>query len=276
MLAGGRSRRFGSDKLVTLVGNRPAIARVVARVEPLASDLRISTSTQARRRVLEKLVPSRVSFLVDQPGKWGRGPAAAMAGALETVGLEPSLFVPGDMPWLETRALQRLVARAGDSEANVAVPYWPSGATEHLVQWHRSSASLEHLPESDRGSPPDRRASEFLRAVPRTLLVPVAGLSSRPRSFSHLTYPSDRKRPPLRGTIKSSSPTVVVEGLPKRQYTEAHAHLRAGRHDEAARCFLRESRWYATAGLGRLAEHALKDAMDAVPRAPAGRSSIRR
>lgn len=266
VLAGGRSRRFGGDKLAARVKGSFALARVIARLEPLASEVIVSVPSERRRKELARLVPPSVRFLLDQPRRWGEGPAGAIARGRDAVPMGPVLFVPGDVPWIETRALGRLVRQAQAGAADVAVPYWQSGETEHLIQWHRSRDSLRHLDRTVTGLPSSRRASEFLRAVPRTILVPVRRLSDDPRSFSHLTYPSDVDRPPLRGRAGRSARVRVIVGTPKRWYRAAGVHLRAHRPLEAAHAFLAESRWYARANLPLLAQHALEDAVRAAAR----------
>lgn len=276
VLAGGRSARFGRDKLAALIDGRAALAHVVERVEPLASEVIVATSSADRQRALAPLLGRNVRFLLDRPRRWGPGPAGAMAGALEAVASGPVLFVPGDIPWAEAEALRRFVGTADANAAEVAVPYWQSGETEHLIQWHRSRETLRHLPRPMARDPGGGRASVFLRAVPRTLLVPVRGLSDRPVSFSHLTYASDLEGPTLRGEAGESAVTRIIEGTPKRKFFEAHSHLDAGRPREAARSFSAESRWYSRSGLPLLARHANADVTGAVEDRILGPSSRHR
>ena len=191
-----------------------------------------------------------------------------MASAREEFGRGPMLFVPGDIPWAETRALRRFVARAEGSSADVATPHWESGETEHLVQYHRSPATVRFLPWRRTRSLPFRRASEFLRASPRTLLVSISTLTDRPESFSHVTYPTDVQRPALRGRAGPPRTDRGIEGVPKRWYGVAQAAWSAGSLREAARAFAKESRWYERAGLGLLAWHSLLDASHAVAADP--------
>jgi len=275
VLAGGQSQRFGTDKLAAAVEGQPSVVRVVDRVAPLASRIEVSTSSRSRQRRLARLLPSTVRFLVDPPLRAGRGPGESIVSALRGGGRGPILFVPGDMPWVETDALARFVALAEASGAEAAVPFWGSGETENLVQWHRSVGTVRFLPEQDERPSRGRRASEILRAVPRTCFVPVRALSRRPRSFSHLTRPSDVDHPPLRGSWTGSSRSFVAGGFPKREYHRAHAALRAGRSLQAGLSFVRESLWYAQAGLDLFARQALDDAEGCDPPLATARSRAR-
>jgi molybdopterin-guanine dinucleotide biosynthesis protein A len=260
VLAGGRSLRFGRDKLAVRVAGRPSLARVLAAVRPLARDVRVSVSSAQRRAAVRAILPpGEVEFALDRPARWGPGPAGAIAQALAESGPRPVLIVPGDMPWLETAALARLVSLAESAECDVAGPCWGSGETEHLVQWHRNASDLEHLPAVQ--EPRLRaRASEFLRAAPRTGLIPIAALTDRPVGFAHLTYASDLTRPRRRGSLRGPARLRTIAGPPKRAYRQAHAQTARGRWADAARAFRRESRWYDREGLPLLSRHALDDA----------------
>lgn len=275
VLAGGRSRRFDGDKLTARVNGRSVLARVVRRIAPLASEAVVVTSSKARQVELAPHLPSSVRVIHDSPLRWGHGPAAAMASARDQLGEGPILFVPGDVPWIETRALHRFIAWATASQADVAAPRWHGGQTEHLVQWQRDAAILSRLPwtRTER-APTSWRASEFLRAAPRTVFIPIAGLTAHPHSFSHITFVKDLTRPTLRGVIERNDPEVIVEGTPKRSYQRAHAALQRGDPREAARRFTDEARWYERTGLPILAQHAQADATRA--RSPEGRGTAGR
>ena len=261
VLAGGSSRRFGGDKLLAELDGRPVLRRVVDQVTPLASKILIATSTSSRASEIAPRLPPSVQFILDQPSRWGSGPAAAMAAARADAGGGPLLFVPGDVPRVETSALAQLLVRASRSRADVAAPVWTSGMTEHLVQWHRDPRVLLHLPwNSDLPFPPSWRASEFLRAVPRTLLVPVPALTDRPMTFSHVTFPSDLRQPAPRGVAGSGTDDRLIEGVPKRAHARAWGFEHRRDPTRAHRAFIEESRWYEAAGLPLLARHAWADA----------------
>jgi molybdopterin-guanine dinucleotide biosynthesis protein A len=271
ILAGGRSERFGTDKLLTEIDGVPSVARVARAVAPLATRLLLSAGIERSRDLSPVLEVSHEPAADDRP-RWGEGPGAAMAGILEAHARGPILFVPGDMPWLTTEALGRFVDHAGASDAEVAVPAWASGETENLVQYHRTSRPVPATdPARHRGS--GARASEYLRALPRTLCVPVGSLTDRTETFSHLNRPTDRELPSPRGTLGLAPPTRIVAGTPKRSYATAHEALLGGDRVTAAREFRRESRWYERAGLTVLARHAAADADRAVLAGPPSSSA---
>jgi len=257
VLAGGRSRRFHGDKLRATVRGRSALARVVAAVGPLAADVIVVTSSQPRRRQLAALLPPSTRFSVDRPHRPRPGPAGAISQAIEELPSGPVLVVPGDVPWIRTEALRRFVRFAEKARAPIATVCWPSGETEHLFQWHRGR-SLARAVARDRAS--TARASEFLRAARRALLVPVSLLTDDARSFRHLTRRSDLSRPSPRGGSGPWARTGTLPAVARSAYRRAHALLSRGRFGDAARAFDHEADCYDRAVLPILARHARIDA----------------
>jgi len=266
VLAGGRSSRFGRDKLRARIDGRASLARVVARVTPIASEVIVATSSETRRRGLARLVARSTLWSVDRSDAWGPGPGGAIARTLADSDASNLLVVPGDIPWIETAALRRFIQAAEGSDVEVAVPVWGSGETEHLLQWHRGARSLDFVGDAVRGPRGTLRASEFLRAVPTTLVVPISELTRSPGTFAHLTYPRDRTEPAWRGSASRVRRRTIVEGRPKRYYFAARQARAAGDGPTAERSFRSESRWYARAELPILARHAEDDARATVNR----------
>ena len=114
VLAGGRSSRFGRDKLVEPVGGRPMLDQVNDRLRSVAADIIVVTSPD---RVPE--VPSDVSIAHDESPY--EGPLAGLATGLRSLdpGLERVLVVGGDMPTLVPAVLERLADALGRREGAV-------------------------------------------------------------------------------------------------------------------------------------------------------------
>jgi molybdopterin-guanine dinucleotide biosynthesis protein A len=265
VLAGGVSRRFQGDKLRARLRGQAVLARTVERVRPLASQVILATPSVGRGEVLARLLDGPVRIAVDRAPRWGRGPGAAIASVLSAIPSRPLLVVPGDVPWLDPAALGRFVDRASQLGVDVAVPYWDSGATEHLVQWHRTRAVVRRLPWDPSASALPRRASELLRAAPRTGLVPVRTVSDAPGSFAHVTFRADLEDPSPRGTVHAAVRDRVVAGGVKLDYLRACRARARGDGETAGGAFLHEAGWYARAGWPFLARHALDDARGCIP-----------
>lgn len=104
VLAGGRSSRFGRDKLVEPIDGRPLLDHAIAAVQAVATDVVVVAAPGANPHVPEgvRLTRDRVAF---------EGPLAGLAAGLAA--LDPSVervvVVAGDMPSLVPAVLQRVL-----------------------------------------------------------------------------------------------------------------------------------------------------------------------
>jgi len=109
VLAGGRSRRFGSDKLAADAGGRPLLHLAVEAVGGACLEVIVAISTTGAAPSLPRLsVPVRLvrDSLPDA------GPLAGLVAGLEAASEGLVLAVAGDMPSLEADLLTGLLERA--------------------------------------------------------------------------------------------------------------------------------------------------------------------
>ena len=159
ILAGGQSRRFGSDKAEALLDGRPLIDHVA---EALARDCDALVVCGRNH--------AAISFLADLP-RPGLGPLGGLCAALlhgRDHGFDAVLGVPCDVPDLPTDLLARLSAHPASYVADLPViGLWPCDLADTL---------LNHL---------DRQEGRSMRgwacaanAIPVTLARPLANLNS--------------------------------------------------------------------------------------------------
>ncbi len=106
VLAGGRSRRFGSDKLAEPMDGRPLIHHAVLT---LASVCREVVVAVAPDREVPDLPAGLGGRLMVQPDAhvFG-GPLAGLLTGLEIVSWETVLVIGGDMPWVRPALLRHM------------------------------------------------------------------------------------------------------------------------------------------------------------------------
>lgn len=130
VLAGGRSRRMGTDKATLRFGGEALVARVVARLRAVPVEVTVMGPAS-----LASVVGS-VDVLPDAVP--GGGPLAALATAFERLPGRTIVLVGCDMPFLHPPLIGKLLRRAEISGASGA-----SGAVDVVLP--RTASGLEYL-----------------------------------------------------------------------------------------------------------------------------------
>jgi molybdopterin-guanine dinucleotide biosynthesis protein A len=120
VLAGGESRRMGTDKAFLEVGGIPTVQRVLKALEPLSDDLIIATNDPEKFAGLPARLVSDV-----YPGK---GALGGIYSGLLAARHDYALAVACDMPFLNPRLLRYLVSLAAGHD--VVVPDSGDGRLE--------------------------------------------------------------------------------------------------------------------------------------------------
>jgi molybdopterin-guanine dinucleotide biosynthesis protein A len=108
VLAGGRSSRFGSDKLEATVGGVPILRRAIDAVALVADDVIVVLAPDGERDL-----PPGVRVVRDTERH--QGPLAGAARGLEGVTTEWALLAAGDMPALHPAVLREIIGVAHDA-----------------------------------------------------------------------------------------------------------------------------------------------------------------
>jgi molybdopterin-guanine dinucleotide biosynthesis protein A len=128
ILAGGRSRRMGLDKIWMALDGVPMIERVVHRVLPVAAEILFSANASQRFLVLARTlaVPTRV--VADRfPGA---GPLAGIQAGLSVARCDLVLALAADMPFVNLALVRAMIHQAPGFE--VVAPQTPHVGTEAL------------------------------------------------------------------------------------------------------------------------------------------------
>ncbi|HEX6332202.1 MAG TPA: molybdenum cofactor guanylyltransferase [Actinomycetota bacterium] len=115
MLAGGRSSRFGRDKLAEPFRGAPLLHHAVARVGELCAEVIVVLAPGTRAPDL----PSGARFARDSAE--GLGPLAGLIAGLESARSELAIVVGGDMPDVQTRVLLEMVRALRSSSSSAVV-----------------------------------------------------------------------------------------------------------------------------------------------------------
>jgi len=109
VLAGGRSTRFGGDKLAAEIGGRPLLHLAIDAVARVADEVVVVVGADAPAPALPPGGP--VPVVVARDAVAGQGPLAGLAAGLAAASHPFALLVGGDQPALEPALLRELTRR---------------------------------------------------------------------------------------------------------------------------------------------------------------------
>ncbi len=140
LLAAGRSRRFGpDDKLMAELEGTPIILKTLGALS--GSKCRaIHVVVAPDNSPLKELLKDQPASLVANPqAEAGIGSSIATGIASLEDDVAGALILPGDMPWMTSAFINRLIEAFVANERNrVIVPTTPEGEQRNPIIWPRS------------------------------------------------------------------------------------------------------------------------------------------
>ncbi len=107
VLAGGQSRRMGTDKAFVELGGRPLIAHAVGILQSAGLEVFIAGARAGTRSRLGRYAP------VVPDSQPGLGPLGGICTALASLTAEIAVFLPVDLPLIPPSLIRYLAYRAG-------------------------------------------------------------------------------------------------------------------------------------------------------------------
>lgn len=128
VLAGGRSARFGSEKLAFEIDGRTLLEHAIAAVSEVADEVIVSGAAHPWR-ALPDVVAGSIRTVPDAEAF--QGPLAGLSSALQATTTGVAIVVGGDMPGLVPEVLRAMVDRlAADEDLDAVLLADPSGTAE--------------------------------------------------------------------------------------------------------------------------------------------------
>ena len=125
VLIGGKSTRFGRDKVVASVGNKLLIERVIEVIDPLFEKVMLIGH---KREDLN-------TFTIVEDLRPGCGPLGGIYTALSATGTPQSFVFAADMPNLNERFISYMISCAEDHD--VIIPVWAKGREPLHAIYHK-------------------------------------------------------------------------------------------------------------------------------------------
>ena len=128
ILAGGFSKRFGQDKGLLQLSNKPLISHVLDVVDIIVDEKIVIVSSKAQTEKYSKVLGTDVRVLVDTSDV--HGPLVGALTGFEAAHGKYSLLLPCDTPFVSSDIVQLLLELCINKSA--AIPRWPNGYIEPL------------------------------------------------------------------------------------------------------------------------------------------------
>jgi molybdopterin-guanine dinucleotide biosynthesis protein A len=191
ILAGGSSKRFGSEKALAEFQNQPLIAYMIKIARKLSSEIIVVVSDEVQEANLNEAVQD-VRIVVDPPGDV----RCALVGALTAFEytLTPHvLLLPVDTPLANVELLRMIIGMRPGHGA--VVPSWPSGYIEPLHSVYLAEHAYFHgLKVIEKGR---YKMSDMLDALQNVLHVSTETLKQfdpELDTFVNFNTPKDLKK----------------------------------------------------------------------------------
>jgi molybdopterin-guanine dinucleotide biosynthesis protein A len=188
VLAGGFSSRFGQDKGLLELADKPLIRHVTDAIDPLVDE--VVVVTKSRERVLEysNVLVADVQFVVDVCK--ARSP---LIGALTGFGSDHgkySMLLPFDTPFISEQVVSLLFELCQGKAA--VIPRWPNGYIEPLNAVYQTKLALEAAENAvTEGKLKVRALIEKLQGVRYISTIAIQQLDPELLTFFNVNTPAD-------------------------------------------------------------------------------------
>lgn len=190
ILAGGTSKRFGSEKALAEFHGKPLISYMLDIAQQISSSILVVVSDEEQEEKLKPLVKT-TQIVTDPEGE----PKCALTGALsafEHTETSHTLLLPVDAPLAEPELLKMLIRLSPGHGA--VVPSWPSGYIEPLHSVYLAEhAYVLGLDVMEKGL---RKMSDLLDRIQHVLYVSTETLNQfdpELNSFMNFNTPQELK-----------------------------------------------------------------------------------
>jgi len=194
ILAGGFSSRFGQDKGLLLLANKPLIKHVLNVINDVVEEKIVVVSSKVQAEKFARVVGPDVNVLVDLNDV--QSPLVGALTGFEKAHGEYSLLLPCDTPLVSKDVLLFLLELC--ISRNAVIPRWPNGYIEPLQAVYYTKSAREAAKKAlSEGKLNMRSMVDRLRGVRYVSTLVLQQLDPKLRTFFNINTPLDLKKAEL-------------------------------------------------------------------------------
>ncbi len=191
ILAGGFSRRFGSDKGLVVLADKPLVLHVIDRVSNVVDETVVVVSSKNQKEKFEIILGEKANLIIDK--NESQSPLVGAMTGFESAEGKVSLLLPCDTPLVSTQIVQFLLDMCTNRSA--AIPRWPNGYIEPLQAAYRTKSASEAAKTAlEEGKMNMRSMIDNLRRVRYISTMVLEQMEPELLTFFNINTPQDLKR----------------------------------------------------------------------------------
>jgi molybdopterin-guanine dinucleotide biosynthesis protein A len=191
ILAGGFSSRFGQDKGLLQLADKPLIKHVLAVIYGIVDETIIVVSSKVQAESFAKVTGSDIRIVIDTSDM--QGPLVGALTGFEKAYGEYSLLLPCDTPLVSRDILLLLLELC--TNKNAVIPRWPNGYIEPLQAVYCTKPAIDAAKRAlDEGKSDMRSMVDELQGVRYVSTLVLQQLDPKLRTFFNVNTPLDLKK----------------------------------------------------------------------------------
>jgi len=191
ILAGGFSRRFGQDKGLLPLANKPLIEHVLDAIDKIVDEKIVVVSSKTQAENYTKVLDSKVKVFIDDDNV--QSPLVGALKGFKEASNEYALLLPCDTPLLSKDVLSLLLDLCPNK--NAVIPRWPNGYIEPLQAVYCTKPALEAAKKAlSEGKMNMQSMVDKLRGVRYISTLVLRQLDPELKSFFNVNTPMDLRK----------------------------------------------------------------------------------
>ena len=191
ILAGGSSKRFGQDKGLAQLGNKPLVKHVLDAIGGIVKEKIVVVSSKAQAENYRRILSVEAHVVVDAGGI--QTPLVGVLTGFEAAGGEYSIVLPCDVPFVSRDVVSLLLELCINKAA--VIPRWPNCYIEPLQAVYCTKPTLEAAKSAlNEGKMNMQAMVDKLRGIRYISTLVIQQLDPQLKTFFNINTPLDLRK----------------------------------------------------------------------------------